>query len=293
MTAPIPARTFARTSAVSCLALLLSGCFLTPGTFTSELMINDDGRFAYSYDGEISILGVGQLAEMGAAAGEDEFEAEPCYDGDGDERDCSAAELSQQRDDWEANAPAREMERAQQAQMVKLMLGEVDLSDPEKVAEFARKLERQEGWNTVTYREDGLFEVSYRLDGQLTHDFLFPVIEGFPMPGAFVQVYRRDGNVVRVEAPGFSGGASGPAGGMGSFGQLMGMASQAAPKDAEGPKMPKIAPIDGQFRIVTNATILANNTDEGPVATPTGYVLSWRIDQQTDSSPTALIQLQQ
>lgn len=291
MTAPISAKSLIRVSAVSTLSLLLSGCFMTPGKFTSELMINDDGRFAYSYDGEISILGVGQLAEMGAAADQDTFEAEACYDAAGDERDCSAAELEQQREDWDANAPSRAAEKAQQAEMVKLMLGEVDLSNPERVAEFTSKLERQQGWNTVTYREDGVFDISYRIDGQLTHDFLFPVIEGFPMPGAFVQVYRRDGNVVRIETPGFSGGAGGAGGGMGGLSQLMGMASQAAPDDGDSPKMPKIAPIDGQFRIVTNATILANNTDEGPEATPTGYVLNWRIDQQTTSSPTALLQL--
>lgn len=280
-----------RAAAGAGLALMLSGCFLSPGTFTSELRVNDDGRFAFAYNGEISILGIGQLAEMGGKADDDEFEAEDCYSNDGALRECSSAELSQQRDDWDANAPSRAAERAQQTEMVKIMLGEVDLSNPEKVAEFARKLERQAGWQQVTYREDGTFDVSFALDGMLTHDFLFPVMEGFPMPGAFVQVFLRDDDIVRIEAPGFEGaGAAGGPAGLGGLGQLMGMASQAAPDD-KAADMPNIPVIDGQFRIITNATILANNTDEGPVITPTGYALNWRIDKQTANAPTALLKL--
>ena len=278
-------------------ALLLSGCFLSPGTFTSELQINDDGRFAYRYDGEINIIGVGQMAEMGAALDDDEFIAAPCETDDGEERDCTQAELKAQEQEWDETAPERAVEREQEAQMMKVMLGEVDLSDPDRAAEFTRKLERQKGWNSVTYREDGVFDVSFAVDGMLTHDFLFPMMEGFPMPGAFVQVYLRDDDQVRIEAPGFGGsggaGGMGGLGSMGGLGALMAMAGESEDSSSEGPDLSNLPVIDGQFSITTNATILANNTDEGPVATPTGSVLNWKIDAQTLASPTALLQLKQ
>lgn len=277
--------------ATGALAILLTGCFMTPGKFTSEMRINDDGRFAYFYDGEITIIGLTKMAEMAAKADEEEFSAEPCTTDDGSERECTAAELEQQREAWDAAAPQRATERSQQGQVMRMMVGEVDLSDPEKIAEFSRKLERQAGWNTVRYRADGIFDVSFAIDGMLTHDFLFPVIEGFPMPGAFVRAHLRDEGIVRVEAPGFSAGAGGPGAELGGFTQLMGMAARSEQASEGEPDLPKIPPIEGTFRIVTNAQILANNTDEGPTATPTGNVLAWSIDTQTRTAPMAMLQL--
>ena len=50
-------------------------------------------------------------------------------------------------------------------------------------------------------------------------------------------------------------------------------------------------PIEGTFRVVTDARILANNTDEGPTADPRGEMLTWDIDANTLAAPTALIEL--
>ena len=276
---------------VAALAAMLTGCFMAPGTFTSELRIDPDGRFAFNYDGEIALVGLTQMAEMSERAQEERFSPEPCTADDGTVRDCSSAEIGQQREEWTAAAPNRAMERAQQAEMMRLMIGEVDLSNPAKIAEFARKLERQAGWNTVRYRADGIFDVSFAIDGMLTHDFLFPVVEGFPMPGAFVQMHVRDEDIVRVEAPGYS--PSGGVGGsdMGAIPQLMGMAARSGEttgSDLAGAKLP---PLDGTFRIVTGARVLANNTDEGGQASAGQTVLSWTIDPATRAAPMAMLQL--
>ena len=43
------------------------------------------------------------------------------------------------------------------------------------------------------------------------------------------------------------------------------------------------------FTIVTDGRILANNTDEGPVAHSRGEALVWEISPRTEQAPTALI----
>lgn len=63
-------------------ALVLTGCMLAPGKFTSELELQRDGRFTYRYDGEIYLTAMSQLAEASQRLGdeENEFIAQPCYD---------------------------------------------------------------------------------------------------------------------------------------------------------------------------------------------------------------------
>ena len=61
--------------------LVLAGCMLMPGKFTSALDIRKDGRFTYTYAGEIHLLALSKLAEMGnAAEANAPFKAEPCHD---------------------------------------------------------------------------------------------------------------------------------------------------------------------------------------------------------------------
>ena len=55
--------------------------------------------------------------------------------------------------------------------------------------------------------------------------------------------------------------------------------------------MPRMPELDGMFSIVTDAPILANNTDEGPVSDAAGQKLNWKINIRAASPPTALIKL--
>jgi hypothetical protein len=52
-----------------------------------------------------------------------------------------------------------------------------------------------------------------------------------------------------------------------------------------------IPEIDGTFRIVTDGEILANNTEEGPQASPGGKVLQWHVTKRTTAAPMALVRL--
>ncbi|MEM9310554.1 MAG: hypothetical protein AAGA34_03830 [Pseudomonadota bacterium] len=283
------------TAMLAGLSLLLTGCFITPGKFTSELILGPDQDFTFTYEGEIFFLGLSQLAEMGESA--KEFEPEPCFvDSSFDERECTANEIEGQRAAWEAGAEQRAAEAAQKAEQMSALLGGIDATDPEATAKFTQLLLRQKGWERVDDKGDGVFDVSYRLTGKLTHDFTFPLIEGVPSTNPFVQIFLRDGNIVRVNAPGFSAqNDDNPMGAM--MGGLAGMAGMAAlaPEASgdEGEPMPNIPTIDGTFTIMTTGAmdIRANNTDEGANPTPSGEALTWDISTRTKASPTALIDL--
>lgn len=256
---------------------LLSGCFLQPGKFDAELNLRADGRFRFIYEGEIVMAGIADLAEMAAQA-ENTETAEPCTDADtGAVRECSEAELSE-----------RAAKKAQEQQLMMAMLGSTDLSSPESAAQLVESLQRQRGWNSVSYREaDKVFDVSFAIDSVLSHDFDFPTIEGLPVDSAFITARLRDDSRVRIEGPGLVGSDNGNPMGMMMFGMMgampQGEGSGAAPSPAKAP--------EGTFRIVTDAAILANNTDEGPRETPQGQMLEWQITSASTSAPMALLQL--
>lgn len=265
--------------------LLLTGCLLSPGKFASELQLMKDGSFAFTYDGEVQMLALSKLAEM-ANEGEAEFEAE-CYDDEFEERDCTDAEIAEQRADWDANAESRAEEEAREAKAMQAFLGGIDPADPEAANELAERLERQRGWNSVDYRGDGLFVVEFAISGSLDHDFVFPTIERMPTANAFVSVNLRDSDQVRVDAPGY--GAQQEANPMFGGASLAAMAAMA--EGDENNELPNIVSPEGTFTIVTDGRILANNTDEGPVAHASGQSLAWEITPRTNQPPTALIAL--
>lgn len=89
-----PHRHFTRALFVTASASLLSSCFIVPGQFESEMEINADGSFTYSYDGEIHLLGLTQLAEMGSdlGGGSSVDTDAPCYTYSWEEDAAEAAE---------------------------------------------------------------------------------------------------------------------------------------------------------------------------------------------------------
>jgi len=289
MTAHSPIRLKAA-AVLASLSLLLSGCFITPGKFTSELQLLEGDQFTFSYEGEIFFLALADLAEMGAA---NNTFSSTCWDEDTfEERECTAEEEAEQRADWDAGAEMRAEKAEREAKQMAAIMGGIDPTDPEASAELTQLLLRQKGWNRVEDKGDGVFDVSYSISGNLTHDFMFPLIEGFPTTNPFVQMIMRDGDLVRVNAPGFAGqNAGGPFGAL--TGGMPGMAGMAAlaegSPDNEG--MPDIPAIEGTFTIITSGTIRANNTDEGSQTTSEGETLAWDISPRTKAAPTALIDM--
>ncbi len=268
---------------VLALGLALSACLLTPGRFTSTLDLRRDGRFAFAYNGEIHLLALSKLAQMGDAA-KQQFTPEPCYDDDMKQRACKADELAGQRRVFEDERKTRADKTAKDAEGMKALLGGIDPSSPKAAEELAARLRRQAGWNSVTYKGDGLFLVDFAIAGRLDHDFTFPTIERFPMANAFVQITRRGDGAVRVDAPGFGAGT-----GAGNPFQAMlsgGMMGGSGKSD-----MPAPPTFDGTFTLTTDGAVLANNTDEGPQANAAGQKLAWIVNPRSAAAPTALVKL--
>lgn len=277
------------TTLLAALSILLTGCFITPGKFDSTLVLGKDNSFTYTYNGEVFFfaLSPGSLSD----GDDEEFSPSDCFDKDTyEDRECTEAEISEQRAEWEEGAAERQRKNEREAQEAARILGGIDPNDPEAGNKMAAMLERQKGWNSVTYAGDGVFNVEYSVSGMLSHDFAFPVMEGIPVPSPFLQVIVRDGDQVRVNAPGFAMQEGGnPMTGLMMGGFAQGMKEAAAGEGNENAK--GVPDMEGTFRIITNGRILANNTDEGPAMEATRQTLTWDISSSTSSAPTALIQL--
>lgn len=276
---------------VAAATLLLSGCFVSPGNFTSAIDLRKDGRFSYAYTGEIYLLGLSKLAELGSKAKDAAaFKAAPCYTDDADaaERECSAEELARQKSDWEDERKAAEAKNKREAEMMKAMFGGIDPSSPKAAEELAARLRRQTGWKSVVYKGDGLFVVDFAISGRLDYDFQFPTMERFPMASAFIVLNKRADGAVRMDAPAF--GQPGQGNPLANMGQLaaLGAIFDGDKDDENAFKVPELS---GTLVLTTDGNILANNTDEGPVAGPTGQRLEWKVTPRTTIAPTALVRL--
>ena len=291
-------RTWGSFAVAAAMAILLTGCLLLPGRFTSDLTLKKDGSFGFTYKGEIFVLALSRMAAgMNDAAANKPFEPKECKDDDSDTaRPCKPDEIGQQKQEWQAERDAAKAKAAKDAEAAKMMLGGIDPTDPKAGEQFAEHLARQAGWKSVVSKGDGRFEVDYAIAGRLTHDFTFPTVERMPMLVPFVAVIRRNDGTVRVDAPAFSSGQSaGPlAGFAGMAGALGGAdkldAADGGAKPGQKPATPPGFPaLDGHFTLHTDGTILANNTDEGPKAQAGVQRLEWTVNPQTTAPPTALI----
>ncbi len=268
---------FAKLIAVAAAPLLLTSCFLTPGKFTSELEIDADGSFAFTYEGEIFMMGLQSLAKAGAEAEQADFKGE-CFDDEGMERECSEEEREDQLED-------KKRKDAQNLAMFGAMFGGIDPTSPDGIEEFVTRLKKQKGWQEVSHRGDGIFDVVYTIEGRLDRNFSFPELEKVQGITPFVVAIARKDGAIRIDAPGFAVEQEGA-----SLGMLAAMSGMGDGKDA--PDMGPIPVPDGEFRITTNAEILTNNTEEGPTVSGSNLrTLSWTINQRTKAAPEALIKL--
>ena len=336
--------------------LLLTGCFMVPGKFAATLDLRSDGTFTYTYDGEIRLLGLAQLAEQTSRNAPREWKPEDqkCWEYDDEdegeeleaaadtvpnleiaaepvrapkpvavttrpsgrpvpdmapappaaptvmiprgprqERECTAEELAERKERFDEAEARRTERRERDAAQAKAMFGGIDPSDPKAGEQIAERLERQYGWNSVEHKGDGLFEVDFSITSRIDHDFAFPVIEGMGTAQPFLYMIRREGNVVRIEAPGFASGASAAPGASGSIFSIAmlagGFPGSRSSRDRE--ILEALMQAEGTFRIVTDGEILANNTDEGYMEAANGRELAWNIGNGDSKAPMALIRL--
>ncbi len=271
-------------------SLSLGGCMLSAGDFTSELVVMKDGNFSYTYDGEIQMLMMAQLAEMAAEEkSEETFTAEPCYDDEYEVRECTEADIAMQKETWKESQMMAAESRKKDLEMMKAMLGGIDPSDPAATQEVADRLEKQRGWDKVTYMGNGIYDVEFTISGQLTHDFAFPMMERLPIGNPFITVSIRDNQQVRIDAPGFANTEQSNPMRAAMMSEING--GPLTVTNGEQKLSERFAVPNGTFTIVTNGTILSNNTEEGPSANARGQQLVWKVTPRTNQAPLALIDL--
>ncbi|MEQ1550853.1 hypothetical protein [Sphingorhabdus sp.] len=351
----------------------LSGCLLLPGEFNSEMTVMADGEFAFSYKGQIQLVGLANLLNdtLDAEGGNTEFTAS-CYgpepepekqkkekrkqkaeakatadaaaadaaiaaiaaetagtaaskasqeeitqeveaevdaaaasedaagaaeeaateavaaveaiEDDYSERDCTPAEVEQQKKDWDEQQANSKKEKEQAKKMFAAMLGGIDPSNPKTIDRFTKEVERLAAWNKVEHLGNGLFMIDYSTKGRLADDFAFPVIPRYALGNPMIHVTRWDNGRVRIEAPTFHNDADV------SLMSLMGAGSM-IPGMSSAKKNIEPVEVKGTFTIRTNAKIMANNTDEGPTDEGAMQVLRWDIGPKTFGPPMALLKL--
>src|SRR3989344_5942387 len=89
--------------------LMLAGCLLLPGKFTSGIDLRKDGSFSFTYKGEIHVLALSKLAaeERNRKNETATFEPSTCFDDEkGEERTCTSDEIADQKKVWEEDVAA-------------------------------------------------------------------------------------------------------------------------------------------------------------------------------------------
>lgn len=282
--------------------LLLTACLWGPGKFNSTLALNKNGTFVLDYKGEIMM----QMPEDKGVAERPEWQDTMlhCYhDGrieqdravmleaqpDGSmtplprpkkpgERACTSTELAKGKAGYEQNSSEMKSKAREESEQMAKLFG-LPGSDDESNRAFAAKLMKYAGWRSVAYKGKGVFDVDYRLEGRLSQDFVFPLMPDSDLLIPFVAVRRRTDGTILVTAPAFTGG-SGP---FSARAKMMGLPD----KSGDGPQ----SRAEGRFTIVTDGEILTNNSEDGPVAHPSGRQVHWDVGPASAKIPEMLVRL--
>ncbi|WP_448659781.1 hypothetical protein ACPVPU_04470 [Sphingomonas sp. CJ99] len=234
--------------------LILSGCFIAPGSFVSTLDIAADRSFTFAYKGEVIALDLDEsmkgLGDLGEGMRDEEGEA-------------AWTETALLQD-----APNPFEDKAEDAE---------DKADKDrKLRAVADALRKEAGYRSVEYKGEGVFVIDYAISGRLDHGFVYPYNIDAEIVFPFVVIELRGADRVRVKAPAFgdSGQSSGPMGGMGG---------DSASKAAER--------LDGTFTLTTDAEIVSQNNEEGAVEANGKRSITWRATPLNKDAPMAVLKL--
>lgn len=195
-------------------------------------------------------------------------------------RPCTAKEIATQKKDWEEAKKAREAKAKKDAAQFGAIFGYTPGDDAAN-KKLAAQIMKFEGWKSVVYKGEGVFDVDYLATGRLDHDFVFPLFPQSDMVFPFVVLKRQTDGSVRIAAPALiGGGMKALAARMKGIGAAMG--------DKEVPQSTKTK---GSFTVTTDGEILTNNTEDGATKVPTGRQLLWEIGAESEKVPEALVRL--
>ena len=254
-------------------------------TSQEDFSLNQDVKVEETGDEETTAEAAGEAAAAaGAAAADAAMEDEAAVEDEFEERDCTDVEIAEQKKDWDDGQARRKKEKEQAKKMFAALLGGVDPDDPKTIERFTKEVERLAAWNKVEHMGNGVFKIDYSTKGRLGDDFAFPLIPRYALGNPMVYINRWDNGRVWIEAPSFHNDPDmSMAALMGAGGMMPGM----------GMKGKDVDPLEvkGTFTIRTDATILANNSEEGPSDVGGLQVLTWDIGPRTFGPPMALLKL--
>jgi len=135
---------------------------------------------------------------------------------------------------------------------------------------IAEALSKEAGYRKVAYLGDGKFSLDYAISGTLDHGFVWPFNTDAQLVFPFIAVELRANNSVRVKAPAFA-------------------------NDSQSKGMPGMdqasSKLDGVFTLDTNAEIVSQNNEDGPVAAGGRKTIKWRATPLTKDAPTAVLRM--
>lgn len=234
--------------------LLLLGCLLTPGKFTSTLSINADRSFAFAYKGEVIALDPADEIGKGMSSGGDggdswETPVEPETEGGADP--ATLFHPTALQDDAEDKAGKKaETERKRRA--------------------IAEALSKEAGYRSVRYLGDGKYLIDYAITGRLDHNFVYPYNLDAEIMFPFIAIELRGNGTVRVKAPAFGNESS----------------KDAAPGRDEAAKL-----LDGVFTLDTDAEIVSQNNEDGVTIAGGRKTITWTATPLSKAAPMAVLRM--
>jgi hypothetical protein len=244
----------ARLSRIALALLLpfaLASCVLTPGKFVSTLKIDADRHFTFTYVGEVIALQDDDMTK-----------------GLGDLGTPSSTDPTSSDDD---STPTLQPVVLQKDSAGESPAAKKAAADAKNRA-IATALSKEAGYRKVTYLGDGKFSIDYSISGTLDHGFVYPYNIDAEAVFPFIAVELRANNTVRMKAPGYANANDSK--GMG----LPGMDKSASQ-------------LDGVFTLDTNAEIVSQNNEEGPVTTAGRKTVTWKVSSLTKDAPTAVLRM--
>jgi hypothetical protein len=192
-------------------------------------------------------------------------------------RPCTPAELAKLKTEHERRDAERLAAKRKEATDMAKIFG-LPGFDEESNRAFAAKLMKYDGWRSVRYRGNGVFDVDYHFEGRATQDFLFPALPDNDLVVPFIAIRRRSDGSVLVTAPAMTGGA-------GPIAARAGAAAAGSMKD--GP----VSKANGRLTIITDGEILTNNSEDGASAHPHGRQVRWDVTSASTKIPETLVRL--
>lgn len=242
----------------------LSGCFISPGNFSSYVVVKNDGTFDFNYKGEIFFVGMSGLAKV-------------------DEE----TTVETDKENWNIENTNQKKHSDKTTDDIADLIGGIDPSDPQAEEKFIALLLSHNGWKKVEAVGDGLFEVEFAVSGNLTHDFRFPVIENAFIDQPFVEIILKDDGIVNINALGFSmQEETNPASAI--LAGLMSIASFEQLEDLDNLSIPDMS---GTFEVFTDGEILTSNHEREHSREGYGLGRVWTVNKNTIAAPRAKIKL--